>query len=213
MRLGRYASYIFICKELYLMLINLTELEEIRFHGRGGQGVVALSELIAEAAVREGKFARAFPWFGSARRGAPVLAFLAIGSKDSMTRSMMYNPKYVIVLDPALHTVLPTVTKGIKKGGIYMQNSAKDPKTLLSELNFDVKLGKLVVVDATKKAMDLTGSAIPNIVTLGSFVRATGLILLETATEVVKNKFPRMTNEYVQCLNEGYEKVSMEVFE
>jgi len=189
------------------------KLEEIRFHGRGGQGVVALSELIADAAVREGKFARAFPWYGSARRGAPVLAFLAIGSKDSITRSMIYSPKYVIVLDPALHRVLPTVARGIKEGGIYLQNSAKDPKTLLTELNFDVKLSKLVIVDATKKAMDLTGSPIPNIVMLGSFVKATGLISLETATEVVKDRFPRMTDKYVQCLEEGYGKVSMEVFE
>jgi len=50
---------------------------EIRFHGRGGQGAVTSAELLALAAIEEGKYAQAFPSFGPERRGAPVLCFLS----------------------------------------------------------------------------------------------------------------------------------------
>ncbi|MFH1035963.1 MAG: 2-oxoacid:acceptor oxidoreductase family protein, partial [Pseudomonadota bacterium] len=45
---------------------------EVRFHGRGGQGAVTSAELMALAAIAEGKYAQAFPSFGPERRGAPV---------------------------------------------------------------------------------------------------------------------------------------------
>ncbi len=103
-------------------------LEEIRLHGRGGQGVVLCGELIALTALYDGKFSRAFPWFGIARRGAPVTAFVVIGEKNEITRSMIYNPKYVVVLDPTLHRVLLTVTQGIREQGVFVQNTTKTLK-------------------------------------------------------------------------------------
>ena len=45
-------------------------LKEIRIHGRGGQGVVTAAELLAVAAFEDGKYAQAFPFFGSERMGS-----------------------------------------------------------------------------------------------------------------------------------------------
>jgi len=66
-------------------MIDTKELIEIRLHGRGGQGAVSSAELVARAAISEGKYASAFPAFGAERRGAPVIAFLRIGLKDKGT--------------------------------------------------------------------------------------------------------------------------------
>ncbi len=187
-------------------------MEEARLHGRGGQGVVLCSELIALAALHEGKFARAFPWFGMARRGAPVTAFVSIGEPGRVSRSMIYEPKYVMVLDPRLHKVLPTVTAGIKEGGIYIQNIPKEPKELLRELSLSVELSKVATIDATKYALELMGRPIPNIVMLGAFARVTGLITLESAIKAVKERFPpKVWDSYVKCVKAGYENVSLEV--
>jgi len=49
---------------------------EIRFHGRGGQGAVLASKILAKAMVEEGKYVKAIPSFGFERRGAPVAAYL-----------------------------------------------------------------------------------------------------------------------------------------
>jgi hypothetical protein len=54
---------------------------QVRFHGRGGQGVVTAAELLAEAAFREGRHAQAFPSFGSEQMGAPVMSFCRIAGQ------------------------------------------------------------------------------------------------------------------------------------
>ncbi len=187
-------------------------MEEIRLHGRGGQGVVMCSELIALAALHDGKFSRAFPWFGMARRGAPVTAFVSIGERSEFSRSMIYTPKYVMVLDPRLHRVLPAVTKGLRNGGVYIQNTPKQPKEVLPELKLEARLSKIATIDATKYAMEFMGRPIPNIVMLGAFARVTSLITLDSAIKAVKERFPqKLWERYVRCVKVGYENVSTEV--
>ena len=58
---------------------------QVRFHGRGGQGVVTAAELLAAAAFIEGRYAQAFPSFGSERMGAPVMSFCRIDDKPIRT--------------------------------------------------------------------------------------------------------------------------------
>ncbi|MBS3057213.1 MAG: 2-oxoacid:acceptor oxidoreductase family protein [Candidatus Diapherotrites archaeon] len=77
-------------------------MKEIRIHGRGGQGAVTTSQLLAIAAFHDGKRAQAFPAFGVERRGAPVQAFTRISDGEIKTRQQVYEPDYVIVLDASL---------------------------------------------------------------------------------------------------------------
>ncbi len=42
-------------------MVDTNQLIEIRWHGRGGQGAVTSAELLARAAISEGKYAHAFP--------------------------------------------------------------------------------------------------------------------------------------------------------
>jgi len=189
-------------------------LEEIRLHGRGGQGVVLCSELIARAALYDGNFARSFPWFGIARRGAPVTAFVVIGEGDKITRSMVYNPKYVVVLDPHLHRVMPEVTNNIREGGVYIQNSTKAPAELLKELKLCAKLRTIATVDATGLAMKYMGAPIPNIAMLGAFAKVTNLITFDSAMKAIKTRFPEnVWEKYLKCFEAGYKKVYIEVLE
>ncbi|MCD6085218.1 MAG: 2-oxoacid:acceptor oxidoreductase family protein [Desulfurococcales archaeon] len=187
-------------------------MEEIRLHGRGGQGVVLCSELIALSALYDGRFARAFPWFGIARRGAPVTSFIVIGEASEISRSMVYNPKYVMVLDPQLHRVMPAVTNGIREGGVYVQNTVKKPAELLNEAGVSSKLRVIASVDATGLALKYMGVAIPNIAMLGAFAKVTRLITLSSAMRAVKARFPeRLWDKYLKCLEAGYNEVSVEV--
>ena len=75
---------------------------EIRWHGRGGQGAVTSVELLALAAIDEGKYAQGFPSFGPERRGAPVAAFNRVDDRQIKVRSGIYRPDVVIVLDEGL---------------------------------------------------------------------------------------------------------------
>ena len=121
---------------------------EIRIHGRGGQGSVTASEVLAIAAFKEGKFSQAFPSFGPERTGAPVEAYCRINNEFIKIRTKVYEPDYLLVLDDSLLNVVD-ITKGLNKKGIIIINSEQKP-----ELNF-----KTYSIDATKIAVNSFASS------------------------------------------------------
>ncbi|MEE9595027.1 MAG: 2-oxoacid:acceptor oxidoreductase family protein, partial [Candidatus Hydrothermarchaeales archaeon] len=97
-------------------------MKEIRFHGRGGQGVVTAAEIIAVGAFYDGKYSQAFPVFGTERRGAPVTAFSRIDDEFIVIRNQIYEPDYVVVQDPTLLEVID-VAQGLKDDGRLLINT------------------------------------------------------------------------------------------
>lgn len=153
---------------------------EIRLHGRGGQGAVTASRVLAIAAFLEGKHSQSIPMYGTERRGAPVTAFVRIGEKNRMVRSLIHEPDYVIVLDPLLRNSVD-ITEGLKEKGTIIINSTSKPEDL--EFNKQYKIG---CVDATKIALETIGRPITNTAILGAFSKATGEIKLESLLQAVK---------------------------
>jgi len=151
---------------------------EVRFHGRGGQGAVTSAELLAKAAVIEGKYAQAFPSFGPERTGAPVKSFCRISDEPITIRSQIYNPDYIIVLDDSL-LQLPEVREGIKENTILIVNSDKIPET--EEKTF--------VMDATKFAINILGRNIVSTAMLGIFAKITNIVSIESVLSSLEKKF------------------------
>ena len=181
--------------------------DEIRLHGMGGQGVVAAGELMAMAASFEDKFCRAVPMYGSARRGAPVLAFVQIGEESEATRSMIYHPGYLLVLDPTLPETTP-ITAGLKEGGVIVFNTLR-PAAEAADV-FDVKLSKLGVLDATGIAERVLGRPIPNTTMLGAFAKVTGLLELESIFKAVEKRFsPNIAEMNKEAVRAGYDEVEV----
>jgi len=123
-------------------------LKEIRIHGRGGQGSVTAAELLAHAAFFEGKWTQAFAHFGAERRGAPVKAFARISDEPILVHSQIYNPDYIIVLDPYLYKLLD-VAAGLKRDGIVVMNTTQKPE----ETN--IGNSRIATVDATGLPLNL----------------------------------------------------------
>ncbi len=158
-------------------------MQEIRFHGRGGQGAVTSAEFLAQAAIVEGKYARAFPSFGAERRGAPVTAFCRISGKPIYLRSVIENPDIVVVLDPSLFRS-SDVRSGLGDDGILIVNSANDP------LSFATRgLHKIVTVDASRIALDILKLPVTNTVLLGALVRAADIISMDALIKAIKMRF------------------------
>ncbi|MCD6359942.1 MAG: 2-oxoacid:acceptor oxidoreductase family protein [Armatimonadetes bacterium] len=179
--------------------------DEIRLHGMGGQGVVACGELIAIAASYEGKFCRAFPMYGSARRGAPVLSFAQIGDESEATRSMIYYPEYLIVLDPLMPEQM-NITQGLKDRGVVIWNTNKTPDE--AKEVFKKNLRTVGVVDATTTAVEIIGRPIPNTVMLGAFAKATGLLKMESIFKAIDKRFPpKLAEPNKKAAQAGYDKV------
>jgi 2-oxoacid:acceptor oxidoreductase gamma subunit (pyruvate/2-ketoisovalerate family) len=177
-------------------------MKEIRFHGRGGQGVVLGSEVLADAAVREGRYAQAFPTFGPERRGAPVTAFTRIDNKPIRLRCQIYQPDYVVILDSSV-CGLQDVTSGLKKDGVVVVNTPYTPEEV-REKGLIIR-GKIYTIDATSIALKILGRPILNTVILGAFAAATGEVKLESIYAAIKERFPKSIAERnAQAIEEAY---------
>jgi len=182
-------------------------MEEIRMHGRGGQGSVKASMVLAEAAFQGDKYVQAFPRFGVERRGAPVEAFTRIDDKPVQIRSQIYYPNGVIVLDPTLIDVVD-VTNGLKEGGWILINSNKKPE----EYDFGNDY-KVYTVNATKIAvrnkLGSRSSPIVNTAIVGAFAKITGMVGLEAVYQGIEEAIPRYKEENKQAAKEAFEETKV----
>lgn len=161
-------------------------MKEIRLHGRGGQGVVTAAELIAQAAFADGKYAQAFPSFGSERMGAPVQSFVRISDTPIRTRNQVHNPDYLIIQDATLIGTID-VTAGLKPGGLIIVDTEKRPDELGIKID-----GKVLTIPASKIAREIIGRPIQNTTLLGHFAAVTGLISFEGVRNAILERFPGM---------------------
>src|SRR5512136_3433437 len=95
---------------------------EIRIHSRGGQGGVTAARLLALAAIHDGKYATAAPFYGAERRGAPIVSFVRINDAPIRIYSEIKKPDMVVVLDASVMDVVD-VLQGLKAGGKVLINS------------------------------------------------------------------------------------------
>jgi pyruvate ferredoxin oxidoreductase gamma subunit len=164
----------------------MAQLTEIRWHGRGGQGVVTAGELLAETALDGGQYFQAFPDYGPERMGAPIRAFTRISPDPITIHSQIEEPDVVLVLDPTLLGAVP-VTEGLKQDGVLVVNSAMTPAEVRKKLDFHV--GRVFTVDASHIAIEEMGREITNTPMLGAFAKATGVVDIDALAHEVREWF------------------------
>ena len=168
---------------------------ETRLHGRGGQGVVTGAELLSVAAFDEGKYAQAFPNFGSERMGAPVVSFCRIDDREIRTREPVMEPDAIIIQDATLiHQV--DLFSGLARDGYALVNTSRE----FAELGFDHSIAsfradRLITCPATELALEHLGRPLPNAALLGGFAALTGQITMEAIDEAVKERFAGAVGE------------------
>ena len=162
---------------------------EVRFHGRGGQGVVTAAELLSEAAFEEGNHAQAFPSFGSERTGAPVVAFCRIDARPIRVREPVVRPDAVVVQDATLvHQV--DLFAGLSADGSVLVNSARTFHELGLEDLVTGREGRVLTVPATDIALRHVGRPLPNAVLLGALAALTSIVRLASVTGAIADRFP-----------------------
>ncbi|MDD5680068.1 MAG: 2-oxoacid:acceptor oxidoreductase family protein [Candidatus Omnitrophica bacterium] len=178
-------------------------MKEIIIYGRGGQGAVVASRLLAIAAFKEGRYVQSFPFFGVERRGAPVAAYTRISDTTIRKRTPINEPDYVIILDPTLIESID-ITKGLKKGGGIIINT-RSPKT-------SFKFGKnfnACVFDAAKIAikhkLGSESAPIVNTAILGTFSKFTNEVGISALLESIKENVSTKTKDNIDAAKEAYE--------
>ena len=164
---------------------------EIRWHGRGGQGVVTASYILAKGLIEKGIKALHFPEFGPERRGAPVKAYTKIGRDD---RIPIKNPDIIVVIDPGLVKEKEIVCEGEKENTIYVLN-------IVNEEDLELyKEKKVYYINAHEIAIKTIGKPFYNIPMLGAVIKVLNLEL-EPFENIVLERFGEKN---VLALREGY---------
>jgi pyruvate ferredoxin oxidoreductase gamma subunit/2-oxoisovalerate ferredoxin oxidoreductase gamma subunit len=168
-------------------LVGRDEMQEIRFHGRGGQGTVLAAIALAKAFFTAGYEVQTFPVFGSERRGAPVEAYLRLDDRKILVRSNVYAPDHVMVQD--LHLLgIVQVTRGLKPGGWILLNAPELPRDLGPFEGF-----RLAHVDAAAIAL--------------AFARMLGAPPLDAVTEAIRDAMPRKPEQNMAAARDAYAAV------
>jgi 2-oxoacid:acceptor oxidoreductase gamma subunit (pyruvate/2-ketoisovalerate family) len=180
---------------------------EIRFHGRGGQGTVIASEILACALFSEGRFVQSFPTFGVERRGAPVGAFVRIDDIPIRLRCQIEEPDHVVILDATLISAMD-VLAGLKQGGWALINSSHAPEDFQDFLDSGFKVA---TVDASRIAVEhnlgSSNDPIVNTAILGALSSITGLVGLDAVLSAIREGVPVKADENAAAAVEAAETV------
>jgi pyruvate ferredoxin oxidoreductase gamma subunit len=162
---------------------------QVRFHGRGGQGVVTSAELLASAAFSDDRHAQAFPSLGSERMGAPVMWFCLIDDEPIRTREPVSEPDALIIQDPTLvHQA--ELFAGLGRDGYMLINSTRGFDELgLDKFVKDFRRDRLLVVPASLLALTHLGRPLPGAALLGGFVALTWAVSLDSVLAAINEKF------------------------
>lgn len=189
----------------------MAKLTEIRWHGRGGQGVVTAGKLLAETALGTDQYFQAFPDYGPERMGAPIRAFTRLSSEPINIHSQIEEPNVVLVLDPTLLGQVP-VAEGLEADGTMVVNTSMSPAEVREITGFQT--GKVFTVDASHIAIDELGREITNTPMLGAFAEATGLFEREALVDQVRTWFgKKISKEAVEANVRALERAGDEIQE
>ena len=170
----------------------MSNLIEIRWHGRGGQGAKTASLLLADAAFNTGKYIQGFPEYGPERMGAPITAYNRISDEPITIHSNIYEPDYVVVVDDTLLESV-NVTAGLKETGAIIINTTKDDEFLKEALKG--YNGDIYKIDARKVSMETLGKYFPNTPMLAAVVKVSKIMsdeaFLEDMIGSFKHKFAK----------------------
>jgi len=178
---------------------------QVRIHGRGGQGVVSAAEMLSIAAFREGKYAQAFPSFGSERMGAPVVSFCRMDDGEIRLREPIAEPDALIIQDVTLlHSV--DVFDGLKGDGYILINSTRSFQHLgIADFVSSFPEHHVCDIGATELALKHVKRAVPNAALLGGFAAITQQLHMASVEAAIMEKFPGAIGEAnVAAAREAY---------
>lgn len=176
---------------------------EVKFYGRGGQGVVMASQMLAEAFFRAGFYPQCFSVFGGERRGAPVEGFLRVSKERLRLRCGITNPDHLVLMSVDLF--VPELFSSMKQGGLVLVNAKELPYEILASKG-ELRLAR---VDAQGIADSVGLGRAINTAVLGAYCRLLPELDLEVLRQVVRESVPAKLEENLKALELAYQQVVM----
>lgn len=176
--------------------------EEIAIAGFGGQGVLFIGRLLAEASLREGHEVLWVPSYGAAKRGGTVWCHITV-SDEKIGALFITRPTAAIAMNP------PSLTKfepAMKPGSFLVVNQSLVPSKVSRQ---DIRV---VYVPANDLAAELGDDSVGNLVALGALVAGCPVVSRDSIMAVLDIMLPdkpsrRDMNK--RAFNNGYVRAQM----
>lgn len=190
----------------------MSELTEIRWHARAGQGAVTAAKLVADTAMLQGRYMQAMPEYGPERTGAPLKAFTRVCDIPIEVHNNIVNPDIVVVLDETLLLTVD-VTEGLKEDGVVVLNTRMSVDEARELLKVPDSV-KVAVVDASGIALDTIKRDIPNTPIVGALACATGVVPIDAVKERLVKTFGKkfaqqMIDANLESVDRAFKEVSV----
>ncbi len=174
---------------------------EVKFKGRGGQGVVLASEILGRAFFSEGKYPQCFSLFGGERRGAPVVGFLRVDEAPILLKCQIKEADHLVFFDLSLMDE-SEVKRELKSPGVLLINTHRRIDSFNSLREF-----KIGLIDAGPIARGAGLGESLNTTMLGAYASLTRLIAKERLIETIREMFPLKAENNIQAFQEAYDQV------
>ena len=159
---------------------------EMRLSGSGGQGLILLGIIIAEAAIMDGKLAVQSQSYGPEARGGASKSEVIISEDKPIHYPKVTNPKLLLAMT---QEALSKYSTDLDEDAIVIVDT-----TFVKEIPENMKhVIKLPITHETKE--QLGKDLFANIVALGAIVELTKTVSIESATAAVLNKVPAGTED------------------
>jgi 2-oxoisovalerate/pyruvate ferredoxin oxidoreductase gamma subunit len=179
--------------------MELTNMIEIKFVGRGGQGAVIASQILAKVFFLMGKYPQCFSVFGGERRGAPVASFLRVDDKKIFLKCEIRRPDVLVYMAPDLVDEAE-VEQTLKPNGIILINNALTTNEFLPLRKF-----RLALVDALTISEGMGMGATINTAILGAFAKASGMVPMNYLEEAIRDTVPAKVEQNIAAAKRAYE--------
>lgn len=153
--------------------------EKILIAGEGGQGIMLLGKVLAEAAMREDKQVTWLPAYGAEVRGGTAYCMVIISDSPIGSPYIQEADSLIIMNNPSLNYFF----KRLKPGGLLVLNSS---------LADEVPEGKAVLIKKpfSDIASDLGNIKVANMVSLGAYISKKKIVSRESIIGVIRQMVP-----------------------
>jgi 2-oxoacid:acceptor oxidoreductase gamma subunit (pyruvate/2-ketoisovalerate family) len=172
---------------------------EIKFIGRGGQGAVIASQILAKVFFLMGKYPQCFSVFGGERRGAPVASFLRVDDKKIFLKCEIRRADELVYMAPDLVDE-KEVESTLKPGGLILINNALTDNEFTGLGRF-----RLALVDALAVSEEAGLGAMINTAMLGAYAKATGAVAMSCLEEAIAETVPAKVAENIAAARRAFD--------
>ena len=164
--------------------------------GFGGQGVVLMGNILARAGMAEDKHVTGMVSYGAEMRGGTANSTVVISDND-IASPFVVNPNIAIIMN---QPSLDKFEERLLPDGLIVINTSMISRELKRS---DLEVVKIAATDIANK---LGNVRVANIVSLGAFIKKSGLLKAESVTHAIEELFLSKKPEFVEINKKAFQK-------